>query len=378
MNPLMQTGLTMGGGLAGGGLGSLLDAPRRGVGSLLLALTGGRVQSGPPVPSPAPDDSELAELMASGGGGSWSGTAEDDSGGGSWGPPSPKMVPTAGGSLLPTILGGAAAGLTALSPFKMMTPWAFAAGTGLGQMINERINPGSSGSWRPDTGSGVGDFLAGAAMDPLAWAGMASGAMAGRVRPAGRPPSAMAVQAPPRPTGAPLTSAAPPARPDLSGLVRPDSAAQELARQAAPAAAAAEAAAPAAWTPELQAQFSGTGMVPEMGGLAGAAKSYKRVNPAVAPALEGMGMMPSPGNFPAGLPNWAQMRGGSVVPTPEQEMLINKLNDLVGASPNPIGDLRRRINFLAGGQPTDLSRMVPGPELLRAIALRQRAQGLVG
>lgn len=251
-----------------------------------------------------------------------------------------------GGSLLPLLLGGGAAGLAALTGLGAFSPLAFMAGSGLGQLFGEgtgTINRFDTQDVFGDQGA-LGNFMLSAAIDPMTYLGAASG---GRVASGGRgllasspaeqrlarlsTPEALgsrvSVQAPPqsylaggRPNLAP--SAAPVIPPNLTPSVR--SPAQSFLPPAPASLGGYEA--------DQLGSILGTGPL-DLGGLSGAAKTYQRVNPQVGALLEELGMM-QPGQagnvFSGGLPNWASMRGGSVVPTPGMQGALPHLEDLAG------------------------------------------------
>lgn len=304
------------------------------------------------------------------------------------GPPDGTMVPSqaqgAGGGILPMLLGGAGAGLAALTGFGSLAPLAFALGTGAGQMINEGTGSVTPYDVQDVTGDlgGAGNLLANLAADPLMWAGGMS---------AGRSAMGRAGQAASRLDEFTTPQALIGRNATLGGQGSISAGGTYMGTPAIPSA-------PIGATPSLPGAAG-----PLLGGYdaeqlaqvlgqpidlaaGGAATSYQRVNPQVSALLQELGMA-SPGGkgmqFPGGLPNWAQYRGSSVMPTPEIQGALPHMQDLAGLngySPDMVQRSlsRMRSLFPEGSLPPAQPMVGPtqaSPELMRLYDMQKRIRG---
>lgn len=336
---------------ATGGLMGALDAPRRSVAGALMAALGG---------APGAMDEETGEQM-----------------------------PGREGSVLPALLGLGVGGASMLIPgMQPFAPWLGAAAAGLGQMGGEQA--GLTDAFDPGevTGAmGMGDdpltgMLAGAAMDPLTYLGALGGGKAGmamnrpipespflqaknafrgllpEARGAGLPAAQAEekllarvlgdMQAPrPGPTPVPASLTGPSPMPSFAGELS--------ARPLGPGMQRVQEASMAGYNPEVQ------GFMPslEQAAMGGGGKSYKLVNQQVGGPAEALGWMgpQGPGGRPLaaqGLPPWAEVRGGRVLPR-------------AGAQVPPVADYADTMNDPAALILEELLQQPSGAQLRQAI-----------
>ncbi len=271
-------------------------------------------------------------------------------------PDQPQPRETGQGSFVPAMAGLAAGlGSTLVPGLQPLAPMIGAAATGLAQMLGEAIDPINYDTMTPSElttrmgvgGSGALDFLAGAATDPLTYAGAISGGNASQVAQAGQGVATRAAGMfrgmVPAEAGAPsaaslasaegrlgsyaeqMANARPPipqpgqlpTPPQLPALGGPSNlGAPTPPRPLNPAMQAAQESSLAGYNQELLAQQ------PELSAYLNATpKQYKRVNPAVSGPMQNLSWMDTAGSQAGGgrltggsMPPFAQVRGGSVVP----------------------------------------------------------------
>jgi len=250
------------------------------------------------------------------------------------------------GSILPAAV-GLAGGLAAsfIPGLTPLAPYVGAASAGLAQMIGEAIDPIGFSSFTPSEitqrmgigGNPLVDFAAGAAMDPLTYAGAIGGANPEALAGAGgglmKRMGRMLPETPPVPMSAAaaenvgnrlLKYQAADSLPGMSplglGPMPPPS-----ALPAGPLPGGIQAmqdASMAGYNPAMQAAMPGLDAYAN-----GATRQYQNVNPAVAGPMRSLGWMDDAGSaatggrrLAGGLPDFAQVRGGRVMPTPGMQV----------------------------------------------------------
>lgn len=402
MNPYVSGGIggVLGAGL--GGLGGILGAPRRGVASAMqyfglgpqpgqggmapggpMDYTGmGGSETGMPAYMPMPDLGMTVDEF---------GNPTTIPGPQSFvdfmGNEGPRETATSsldqskGGSLLPMLLGAGGAGLAALFSGGALAPLGFAAGSGIGQLFNEGFGRADSVDMTNIMGDQgfVGNFVTGAAFDPMTYAGMGAGIRAGMpgarsqtlnrlddftsARGLGQQQAVL----PPAPRGFMPTAEMPPVVPPQMQMLDVPPPPMPPSQPQMPF---------MSYDPATLGQALGVGGPVDVQAM-GAAKAYQRVDPQMGALLGQMGMMPQPGQFPGGLPNFAQMRGGWVKPNPQMAGALPHLEDLSGLT-GDFGHAARvrmmeRMGNLGYGAGSNLP-VPPGPELQRLYDIQGRLQ----
>lgn len=249
-----------------------------------------------------------------------------------------EAMPEKRGSLLPLLMaaGGALAGSLApasIIPRAAMSSLLAALGAGIGQAgtgdvfsTEDVLNQYGLPSNAPM------QFLAGTAMDPLTYVGATLGGLSAAPSVAEQRLGAMAARE------AGLTRGTLPNLP-MTGTPAPTKMPFPL-----PEAPPVQTPTLGGYTGEQLGSILGGGPVQISPGEAlASAKMYKRVNPEVSALLQQMGFMDDTGALTAGLPNWADVRGGRVLPARGMEGLMPHMQDLAGLTEGFGHDARMRM-----------------------------------